>query len=323
MQYFLGIDVGGSKTHALLANENGQVVGFGHAGAGNYEDVGLVGLRQVLLDSTQLAATEAGIVFSQISGAGFGIAGFDWPSEREITLQAIASLGLECPLSVHNDAVLGLAAGAKKGWGVNISAGTSNNCYGRNKAGAEGRITGAGWLFGEFGGALEIVVKAVQSINYAWIKRGPQTALSQKFMELTHSATPARAIEELATGRVHINPAWAPEVFAVAKEGDPVAAEIITWAGTELGALACAVISQLHLEDELFDLILSGSLFKMGKMLIAPLVNKVHSTAPGARPVRLDVPQVVGAVFLGMEAAGVPYEGIFETLKQELRQTIS
>ncbi len=150
---------------------------------------------------------------SQIAGAGFGIAGYDWPSERDLTLQAIAALGLNCPLSVHNDAVLGLAAGAKAGWGVNISGGTSNNCYGRNKSGDEGRITGAGMPFGEFGGALEIVVKALQSANYAWIQRGPQTALSEMFMQLTGTNSPARAMEELATGRIEINPAWAPEVF--------------------------------------------------------------------------------------------------------------
>lgn len=323
MQYFLGIDVGGSKTHALIADQNGQVAGFGHAGAGNYESVGIDGLRQALLDSTRQAVSEAKIAMSQINSAGFGIAGYDWPSERDLTLQAIASLSLTCPLSVHNDAVLGLAAGAKQGWGVNISGGTSNNCYGRDLAGNEGRITGAGMVFGEFGGALEIVVKAVQSVNYAWIRRGPGTALSEMFMRLTGTESPARAMEELATGRMEVNPAWAPEVFSVAAAGDPVAVDVITWAGTELGELACAVIRQIGIQDANFDLVLSGSLFKMGDMLIDPLVEKVHSLAPGAHPVRLDVPQVVGAVFLGMQAAGVAYREIFETLKENLRQTVA
>ncbi len=249
MQYFLGIDVGGTKTHALLANESGQVVGFGHAGPGNYEMVGVDGLAQALLDATREASAGSGIRISQIAGAGFGIAGYDWPSERDLTLQAIAALGLNCPLSVHNDAVLGLAAGAKVGWGVNISGGTSNNCYGRDASGKEGRITGAGMIFGEYGGALEIVVKAVQSVNYAWIHRGPQTALSEKLMELTHTPSPARALEELATGRIDIDPAWAPEIFAVASDGDPVAEEIITWAGSELGELASAVIRQIGIKE--------------------------------------------------------------------------
>ena len=33
MSYFLGVDIGGSKSHAMLADATGRVLGFGHAGA--------------------------------------------------------------------------------------------------------------------------------------------------------------------------------------------------------------------------------------------------------------------------------------------------
>ena len=39
-QYFLGVDVGGTKSHCLIADEGGHVVGFGHSGPGNWEAVG-------------------------------------------------------------------------------------------------------------------------------------------------------------------------------------------------------------------------------------------------------------------------------------------
>ena len=32
MAYFLGIDIGGTKSHALIADEEGRAVGFGQAG---------------------------------------------------------------------------------------------------------------------------------------------------------------------------------------------------------------------------------------------------------------------------------------------------
>jgi N-acetylglucosamine kinase-like BadF-type ATPase len=41
---FLGIDVGGSKTHAMLSDESGQVLGFGVGPGGNPEMVGYDGL---------------------------------------------------------------------------------------------------------------------------------------------------------------------------------------------------------------------------------------------------------------------------------------
>ncbi len=40
MRYFLGVDVGATKTHALIADEAGAGVGFGAGGPGNHEVVG-------------------------------------------------------------------------------------------------------------------------------------------------------------------------------------------------------------------------------------------------------------------------------------------
>jgi N-acetylglucosamine kinase-like BadF-type ATPase len=51
MKYFLGIDVGSSKTHALIADEAGQGIGFGRAGGGNHQGVGYEGLTKVLKKS--------------------------------------------------------------------------------------------------------------------------------------------------------------------------------------------------------------------------------------------------------------------------------
>ena len=79
MKYYLGVDVGGTKTHALIADETGQAVGFGTGGPGNWEGVGYDGLTRVLLDAFARAAQQAGIGIDQIAGAGLGIGGYDWP----------------------------------------------------------------------------------------------------------------------------------------------------------------------------------------------------------------------------------------------------
>lgn len=312
--YFLGVDVGGSKTHALITDENGNVCGFGKGGPGNHESVGYQGLRQVLSTAVGDAASQAGITLAQITGAGFGVAGYDWPSERSDTLAAISVLGLTCPLAVYNDAVLGLAAGSPAGWGVNLIAGTSNNCYGRNPSGKEGRVTGAGMMFGEYGGALEIAVRAMQAVNYAWIKRGPQTALTERLLTRTGCESPAVLMEMLATEKLEVDPIWALDVFSTAAAGDVIAAEIVAWAGKELGELACAVIRQLDLAGTAFDLVLSGSLYQAGEPLFKPLRETVLQLAPQARLINLNVPPVVGAVLLGMEAAGLPREQVYSKL---------
>ena len=157
MKFFVGFDVGSTKTHALIADEAGRCVGFGQAPGGNYQAVGWDGLRAALRESLATALRASGIDLAHIAGAGFGIAGYDFPSDRRPHLEAIATLGLSCPVEVVNDGVNGLLAGATRGVGVNVTAGSSNNCRGRNRHGKEGRIVGNGTLFGEFGGAMEIV----------------------------------------------------------------------------------------------------------------------------------------------------------------------
>jgi N-acetylglucosamine kinase-like BadF-type ATPase len=76
---FLGIDAGGTKTHALLADESGAVLGFGHAGPGNWEGVGLDGTYRALHEATREALAHVGAV----TAAAYGLGGLDWSSDEE------------------------------------------------------------------------------------------------------------------------------------------------------------------------------------------------------------------------------------------------
>jgi N-acetylglucosamine kinase-like BadF-type ATPase len=305
MRYFLGVDIGGSKSHALVADEEGRAAGFGEAGPGNWEVVGWDGLAATLQTITAQALAAAGIGKGQIAGAGFGIAGYDWPSESEPTRQAIETLGLDAPYAFVNDAAVGLLAGASEGWGVAVVAGTSNNCRGRDRQGREGRVTGCGTWFGEGGGAAEMMARAVQVVAMEWTRRGPATRLSQAFIELVGAADLADLLEGLYMGRYELSASAAPLVFQVAAGGDQVAQELIHWAGTELGSLAVGVIRQLGFEALDPEVVLVGSLYDGSPALIEAMRATIHAVAPGARLVRLTAPPVVGGVVLGMEQVGL------------------
>ena len=157
-QYFLGVDIGSSKSHACIADETGTILGFGHARASNHETVGYDGMLRALADATHNALAETGLTVRDIAGAGFGIAGFDWHTERPTMLETIATLGLECPVEAVNDAMLGVIAGAKDGWGIAVVSGTGCNCRGRTRdRKREGMVTGAGTWMSEGAGAGELV----------------------------------------------------------------------------------------------------------------------------------------------------------------------
>jgi N-acetylglucosamine kinase-like BadF-type ATPase len=301
MKYFLGVDVGGTKTHALISDEHGNLLGFGQGGPGNHESVGFAGFKQEVGEAARQALRQAGLETAQISAAGLGIGGYDWPSQRQPHLQALAETGFQMPLEIVNDGVIGLLAGASQGWGVAVVAGTSNNCRGRDRLGREGRVTGNGSWFGEYAGAIELVMRALTMVSYAWTRRGPQTALTDAFLKLTGTKDAAELIESIVMQRVDYGAHWALTVFESAQAGDEVARQVISWAGTELGELACAVIRQLDLQEEPVEVVQSGSLYQGGALLTEPMRQTVLRTAPRARMVRMEAPPVVGGVLLAME----------------------
>ena len=301
MKYFLGIDVGSSKTHALIADEAGRCVGFGKSGGGNHQGVGYERLEQVLKESSAAAKQMSGVENAQIAAAGFGVAGYDFPSDRAGHLHAIASLGLACPVEVVNDGMNGLLAGATRGIGVNVTSGSSNNCRGRNKHGKEGRVSGNGIRFGEFGGALEIVERGLQMVNYAWIERIPPTALTKIYIEAVGANDAMDLIDGLSSGRYHLSSRLVMKLVEAARAGDDAANDVICWAAEELGWLAVSVARQIEMENDDVEIIQSGSVFEAGEILTRPMRDLVLQHCPKAKMIRLDGPPAVGAVILGME----------------------
>jgi N-acetylglucosamine kinase-like BadF-type ATPase len=305
VRYFLGVDAGGTKTHALIADENGQALGLGRAGTGNWEGVGLEGLTEALKTATAQALEMSGLGVGQISATGMGLAGYDWPSQREMILGAIQPLGLKHPPEIVNDATLGLLAGVTQGWGVSVVSGTGCNCRGWSKAGQrEGRMVGGATHWSdEHAGGYDIVARAMRAVTFEWNKRGPATALSPAFLELTGAKNLDDLVEGLYVGKYDLETAFVFKVFEVAAQGDPEALKVIEWAGRELGEMACGVIRQLGLENDPVEVVLIGSLYSGHPLITESLRKTVLEAAPAAQIVRLTAPPVVGGVLLALEQA--------------------
>jgi N-acetylglucosamine kinase-like BadF-type ATPase len=319
MPYVLGVDIGSSKTHAIVADAEGRVLGAGQAGAGNYQVVGHAGMAATLREASASALAEAGIGTAEITFAALGISGYDWPSQRPQMESTIREAGIAAPLELVNDALLGLIAGAAEGWGLALVAGTGSNCRGRDRQGREGRVSGEGIVFGEFGGGSDLTFFAFQAVSRAWSRRGPPTALSAALATAVGAQSLDDLIEGVSQGRYEIEAALAPLVFASAEAGDEVARTLIARLGHELADLAIGVIRQLELEREAFEIVLLGSLYNGGPLLVEPLREAVQRVALGARLVRLSAPPVLGAALLALRHAG----GVVPAARARLRDEIA
>jgi N-acetylglucosamine kinase-like BadF-type ATPase len=302
--YFLGVDIGNTKSHALISDEQGNVLGFSKAGCGNHEIIGY----ELFADLIQLlvgdALTSAGISSQAVKAAGFGIAGYDWPSQYEALYKGIQLIDLGGPLAMVNDTVIGLVAGAPQGWGIGLVAGTGSNCWGMDQKGRFGRMTGLTHLMDEGGGAGSLVLWAVQAIGRAWTMRGPSTKLTDIFLAHYGEAEVIHLLERLGNQGEQIDASLAPLVIETAHKGDTVALEIIQRAAESLSSLCVGVARQLDLIGQEVDVVLIGSVFKAGRIFIDPLNKYIHAEMPLATLNRLDCPPVVGGVLLAMKEAG-------------------
>jgi N-acetylglucosamine kinase-like BadF-type ATPase len=157
-------------------------------------------MAKAIKDATNLALATTGLKLEDVSAAGLGVAGYDWPSQRQPVLDVLAGLGFKMPLEIVNDAILGLLAGSQAGWGLAVIAGTSCNCWGWDRTHQKiGHTTGGGWMMGEHAGGRELVDKAVQAMAYEWTRRGPATALTRLFVAHTGADNLESLLEGLMT----------------------------------------------------------------------------------------------------------------------------
>jgi len=314
--WFLGVDAGGTKTHALLADEGGVIHGVGRAGAGNWEMVGLEGALAVLRQGVGQALAQAGVAPGEVAAAGYGLAGLDWPSDEERLRPLVAQLAVAGPQVVVNDSLVALRAGARAPYGVVLISGTGCVTAGRNPQGQTARTLGLGHPYDDWGSAVDLAMATLHAVARAYTGRGPATALSERLVRLVGARDLADLLEGLSRWRYDAAGAVTDVVRILIEEvraGDAVACQVARDAGREMASGPVAVIRRLGMEREAFDLVLAGGTFRSLRLhsrldddpLLDSLFQTVRGVAPRVHPLLLETPPVVGGVLLAMDAAGV------------------
>jgi N-acetylglucosamine kinase-like BadF-type ATPase len=303
---YLGVDAGGTKTHALICDGAGRVRGVGIAGPGNWEGVGLEGALATYREALGQALAQAGVSAAQLSAGGYGLAGYDWPSDHGRLDPLLERLGVPGPRVLVNDSAVALRAGAEDGVGVVIIAGTGTTVAGCNPAGQRWRTFGEGNDLGDIGGAGDIARLALRAVARATTGAGPETALTDAFLQHYGASSAMEMLEWIVRGEApRPNGALAPQVFATAEAGDAVAQGIIRVVGAALGGNAAAVARRLGMGDLAFPVVLAGGVFRSrSAALVAAIMAPVRALAPHAHPRPLETLPVVGGALLAMEAAG-------------------
>jgi N-acetylglucosamine kinase len=297
--YVLGIDVGGTKTVCLLADEEGRVLSSAKGPGANLQEVGELQLEKVLHTVMEEAVSTQATVPSAIC---LGIAGVDRPDDASVVRGIMSRIGYKARILIVNDALIALQAGIGGGAGIVIVAGTGSIAYGCDRDGKAARAGGWGYVLGDEGSGYWIGRLALRGIVREVDGRGQPTSLTPRV--LAHFGV-TRAEELLQTVyREDFKPATvaalAVHVQLAREEGDPVATAILDRGAKELVTAAASVTSQLGLAREEFTFVLAGGMFKAVPWLRAEVTRLLPAIAPQSRTLLLEVEPALGAVRLAL-----------------------
>jgi N-acetylglucosamine kinase-like BadF-type ATPase len=248
-ELLLGIDGGGSKTRALLADRTGKPIGSGSAPSSNYQSVGWEAATGALHTAIG-AALQHAAPNDRVVAACFGLAGVDRPADHEAYSTWIGKQGYTPRFTIVNDAELVLAAGTPSGWGLALICGTGSICYGRAPDGRSARAGGWGYLLGDEGSGYDIGVQALRLATQTADGRANAHTVLSAILEHWQLNNPSELIGyvyQSETTRATVA-ALGGVIAALAQNGNSDAQAIMDRAALELGRLAAAVVRRLDLK---------------------------------------------------------------------------
>ena len=257
------MDGGQSSTTAVIGDETGRILGTGVSGPCNH--VGSVDGRLKFLAAMQgcLAAAylQAGLdpLRVRFASACLGFSG--GPVDKQAITEELISAER---LFVTTDAWIALSGATYGEPGIIVIAGTGSIAFGRNAQGQTARAGGWGYIFGDEGGAFDIVRQALRAALRAEEGWGPATALRQTLLDATGGTSINDILHRLYTSdfpRDRIA-ALAPLVDQAANAGDKIARGILGEAASELAGLARAVRRQLFLLSGAVRVAYIGGVFR-------------------------------------------------------------
>ncbi|GAB4362780.1 MAG: BadF/BadG/BcrA/BcrD ATPase family protein [Bryobacter sp.] len=260
---FLGVDGGQSSTSALIADEDGRVLGQGRGGPCNHVKTGdgRAKFENAILGCVHAAAHQAGLDRDKLHFAGACLGFSGGPEDKDQLVRGMVSAD---NFLITNDGLIALTGATGGAPGIIVVAGTGSIAYGRNARGETARAGGWGYIYGDEGGGFDIARQAVRACLRQEEGWGPPTMLLPRMLEATGSGSANQMMHRFYTNeftRPQIA-TYAQLVDEAARTGDRMAMDILNAAAQALAGFAASVRHVLFAETEVARVCPVGSVYQ-------------------------------------------------------------
>jgi glucosamine kinase len=301
----IGIDGGGSKTHAMVADETGRTIAE-TVGPGSAVRPGQAEQSaNVIADVVRDALASCDMTHVTPRALCVGVAGAGRETERQELWQALVGRDLATELVIHSDYSIALDDAFGDGPGILMISGTGSVAFGRGPAGATARCGGWGPVAGDEGSGAWIGRRALSVVTAAADGREPETALTGAILTAAQVNETTDLIAWSANATPGTLATLAPVVLSVAEQGDLRANALVTLAVEELVLHIRSLARQLFGDERAaLPVAFSGGMLSRGGTLRKRLEHRLKSAAPGAQIHAEPVIAARGAVRAALRIVG-------------------
>lgn len=315
--YYLGVDGGGTKTAAVLADEEGRDIRAVKGGAGNIAvlDRGSVAqlIRSIISEILQ------GESIDQIAWGTFAFAGAGRTAEKSLVEAIVRGTGIR-HLSVMTDAEILHYSIFRDEPGILLSAGTGSICLIRNHHSGYHQIGGWGYLLGDEGSGFYIGRSAIRAALRDREMGNPPSPLTQELLSFYGLDNPEKFITMIYSS---VNPSnliasCARLICELAETGESHALGIVEEATSALLDLAREAIRHFgnHPQRE-HRLCLTGGVLKNASIINQKFKERARAMGLKFRYLKPEMEPAAAGVIYSLKKAGKP---VAEELVQKLKQ---
>lgn len=316
-RFVVGVDGGGTKTIAVIADLDGNVLGFGRAGNCDVY-VNPIAVGEVEL-AVMRACAAAGVSASDMSAQAYSLCGCDWPEdfdhwEAELTKREIGG-----NMRIVNDAVGALSSDVPDGNAIVIICGTGAAIGSRNEAGDVWHSSF--WQLRQ--GGAEMSHAALQLIYRAELGIDPPTSLTGRALSYFGMSSVEQLLHNF-TGRNQTQPHYVaglmPAILDEAEAGDVAANGLLADYGKAYAEIAIAAARKVDIVGKPINLLLAGGVFRHSSPILRRrIIEDLHAAMPQITVVASRSEPVKGAVTIALQMLGVSVDSAVE---QRLAQTL-
>jgi N-acetylglucosamine kinase-like BadF-type ATPase len=308
-QFVIGIDGGGTKTAAMIADRKGNVLAQHVAGPSHFQIMGVEKAARVIVSLVRECCVSVGCSPKDIHATMIGLAGAGRADDKKRMVDGLRRLISSKKITlrkvrIESDARIALEGAFKGGMGIILIAGTGSIGFGKDERGNIHRVGGWGRILGDEGSGFFIGKQALTLVCRHLDGRSAPTLLTAMVAKKFGLKTSADIISAVYKNDLNIA-AIAPLVFEAVEEGDAAASEIIQLSSFELAEHVRVLVTKIQNGKEetvrrKIPLSFIGGLVAEETPLTRVLRRQISNSFPNVDIVAPSAPPVYGAVLMAL-----------------------